>query len=380
MLKTCAMVKACGRRVSKHDAEWYDSDPSTLVKQYFNIGDVFVYDSLLKLLDYDNIEFINIDAPFDPAQAERIRASCRCVILRPSNYIHNFMPWGTFQEWIDALGLPVVCAGVGAQASIAAAFDLSPEQVRLWRSIADRTPSIGVRGAFSAEVLARHGIANVDIVGCPTMFRHLSPAIRLRHRPWSTTSRVAFSTRLHNSSLYTTNPAEYIAQQRALLIKMAAESDVSVAFHEDAEERAYFFRDGTRTREARTQFFKIGWFKDEAGDRVEALYVTSGFFTASAARYDAFIRDVDAALGYRVHSVLPALAAGTPAVLSAYDSRSMELAETFHIPAMTPDALIASAAGEIFRPDRFDRFVQGYGDRYATMRAHLDANGVSHRM
>jgi hypothetical protein len=228
-------VKACGQRLSKHHAEWYDVDPGVLVRQYFNIVDVFVYASLLKSIGYDNIEFVNIDVLFDPEKAERIKSNCRCIFLRPPNCIHDFMSWGTFQEWIDALDRPIVCAGVGAQASTATPFDLVPEQLRLWRSIAERTPSIGARGAFTAEVLARHGITDVDVVGCSTMFRHLSSSIALRHRPWSSATKVAFSTRLHNSDLYTRSSNDSINRQRGILIGLSAASKVSLVFHETRE-------------------------------------------------------------------------------------------------------------------------------------------------
>lgn len=36
--------------------------------------------------------------------------------------------------------------------------------------VAARSVSIGVRGHYTAEVLARLGIRNVDVIGCPSAF------------------------------------------------------------------------------------------------------------------------------------------------------------------------------------------------------------------
>ena len=46
--------------------------------------------------------------------------------------------------------------------------------------MADSTTSIGVRGAYSAQVLWDIGIKNVRIVGCPTAFRRNNPDLDIQ--------------------------------------------------------------------------------------------------------------------------------------------------------------------------------------------------------
>jgi hypothetical protein len=50
---------------------------------------------------------------------------------------------------------------------------LSSDIVRLFSMIAERN-EIGVRGEVDAEILAEHGIKNVRVIGCPSLFYHMN--------------------------------------------------------------------------------------------------------------------------------------------------------------------------------------------------------------
>ena len=59
-------------------------------------------------------------------------------------------------------------------------IELSDETKTVLRMMADSTTSIGVRGAYSAQVLWDIGIKNVRIVGCPTAFRRNNPYLKIQ--------------------------------------------------------------------------------------------------------------------------------------------------------------------------------------------------------
>ena len=68
----------------------------------------------------------------------------------------------------DKVLLPV---GIGFSTSdIRSAFQLSRDQAMTLSAIAERCVSVGVNGEFSAEVLAKYGIKNSVIIGCPSMY------------------------------------------------------------------------------------------------------------------------------------------------------------------------------------------------------------------
>jgi hypothetical protein len=104
------------------------------------------------------------------------------------------------------------------------------------------------------------------------------------------------------------------------------------------------------------------------------------FFSNVVAEYDAFIRSMDLALGFRVHGNLPALANRVPAIFVEYDQRSSELAETFSIPVLTMGDIATGGLEDFYRSDLWDRFNANYLDHYRRMRVFLDRNGMAHRL
>src|SRR5262249_22564141 len=75
---------------------------------------------------------------------------------------------------IQRAALPVVVFGLGSQAGLNGppGSSIAPETVRLLKVISDHSRKIAVRGAFTAEVCARFGISNVEVVGCQSVFWH----------------------------------------------------------------------------------------------------------------------------------------------------------------------------------------------------------------
>src|SRR5215207_10191304 len=96
---------------------------------------------------------------------------------------------------LERLRIPVIALGVGAQAPAHGRLELSAESLRVWRSIADRCTTVGVRGDYTAEVLWDIGVRNLRMVGCPTLFRARNPDLRIDLPPLESIDRVAFTLR-----------------------------------------------------------------------------------------------------------------------------------------------------------------------------------------
>lgn len=158
--------------VYDHDnVRWYNyKDVQRSIDHYHNIGDAFVFDSSLKLLKFDKLGVLPIMDP-NMEHIDRLREEYDYVFLRGSNYIHHEMDWQQAIPVLKRLGLPVLAFGIGAQAPVKGKLELSEETRTVLRMMADSTASVGVRGAYSAQVLWDLGIRNVRIVGCPTAFR-----------------------------------------------------------------------------------------------------------------------------------------------------------------------------------------------------------------
>ncbi len=112
--------------VYDHDSvRWYNYQQiQRYIDHYHNIGDAFVYDSSLKLMNFEKLGVVEIANP-DMAQIDKLREEYDYVFLRGSNYIHSQMDWRNTIEVLERLRLPVLGFGLGAQAPVKGKINLS---------------------------------------------------------------------------------------------------------------------------------------------------------------------------------------------------------------------------------------------------------------
>src|SRR5262245_16844568 len=106
---TNVVVMSPAGEVYDHDCvRWYDAQNiQRSIDHYHNIGDAFVYDSSLKLLDFNRLAVLEIREVKDDA-IDRFNAEYDYVFLRGSNYVHNDIDWGQAAENIEKLKIPVL--------------------------------------------------------------------------------------------------------------------------------------------------------------------------------------------------------------------------------------------------------------------------------
>ncbi len=375
-----ALVIYPAGEVYDHDkVRWYRAPMEKLLADYFNIGDMIVYDSTLKLLDYAHLEPMKIISPTE-ADIERYASEFDYIFVRGSNFIHEHMEWYRAVEVLERVKLPVYAIGVGAQASQNRTITLPESSKRLWQIVAERCAAIGVRGAFSAETLRHNGIGNVEVVGCPSIFRTRRRDLAIKVPDQREIRRVAFSLRREADKSYTADPAAYLRNQKAALLKVDSQSEMVMSSHGEQEEKAFFLRDDAAKEKAVAEFVRTGWWNGADDAAMRRIYEKQLFSFFDVERYDAFSCSIDLAVGYRVHGVLPAVAHGVPGVLVAYDTRSQELAETLKIPVVPEAALAEGGWRAVYQEAQIATLARSYAQSYDRMRDFLDRNGVPNRM
>jgi polysaccharide pyruvyl transferase WcaK-like protein len=371
------LVLSPAGRIYNHDnVEWYAHLQSKIEASYFNIGDMVVYDSTLKLLDFTDVQGCNIVNPTE--KNIEFYKGFDYFIVRASNFIHNNMEWERALDVLNSVQLPIFAIGVGAQASGSGTYKLEGKNLQFWKTVSERSTVIGVRGAFTAELLAANGIKNVEIVGCPSIFRACRRNLRIEQN--AKIERVAFSIRREADSSYASEVTRYREVQRELLLQFARRFDVRVTIHGEIEEKAFFYRNREMMARAREIFAHEQWWTPETKDEMEAIYRDRLFFFLKVADYDDFIRTQDLAVGYRVHGVLPALANGVPGILVKYDSRSTELANTHSIPSIELSDVDSIDIDRLITETSFSDFNKIFAMRYDKMQFVLEQNGLQHRM
>lgn len=376
--KALVMIPA-GARYEHDKIKLHRWPVERVIDTYSNIGDLMVYDSTLKLLAFADVEVANI-IDFTDKDVDRYNAEFDFVFLRGSNFIHEFMQWERAGELIERLRIPVFAIGVGAQAESNRRIELPPEARRVWAGIADHCAQIGVRGAFSAQVLADNGIKNAEVVGCPSVFRARNEKLQLNVKDSYDIRKIAFSLRRETGKGYARNIAEYLTTQRDFMLRLDKESDLTVTLHGEREEKAFFFRHPERIITAINTLRDNGWLTGQNEAQILKIYENQLFFNRSVEQYDEFIRAMDMAIGYRVHGILPALANGIPGVLVDYDERSKELAETHCIPLISEEQVATESWRDIYKPELFEPFQRAFPQKYRIMRDFLNRNSVPHRL
>jgi polysaccharide pyruvyl transferase WcaK-like protein len=378
MRKILVMIPA--GEVYDHDCvRWYVTKNQALgIDHYHNIGDAFVHDSSLKLLDYDIVSDLDIRSAM-PDAIDRYNAEYEYCFLRGSNYLNAEMDWENAVAVIEKLKIPVIAFGIGAQAPTHGTLQLSDATKRVMRAIADRCETMGVRGAYTADVLWDIGIKNTRIIGCPTLFRHRDPNRRVNLKPLDQVRTVGYTLRREVSKTYARDIAQYLGVQRQTLLQAAERFDVTVFAQGETEEKKIVLGTQAQRETAIAALTKANWFQG-ADDKLLALYRARLFYSDVVAQYDAAVRSQDLVLGYRLHGNLMALANGVPSIYFTYDSRTAEFAETFDIPAYDVFSGKKFVLEEYWSQARFERFNRAYYQGYRAMRDFLEENGIAHRM
>jgi polysaccharide pyruvyl transferase WcaK-like protein len=291
------------------------------------------------------------------------------------------MRWNKTIEVLKRLKIPVVAWGIGAQAPVKGKIELSDETKTVLRMMADSTTSIGVRGAYSAQVLWDIGIKNVRIVGCPTAFRRNNPDLNIQLPSLDKVHTAGITVRREVSPTYAQDIKKYLTFHRDLVKDLAARFDVVLMAQGEVEEKKIVFGTAEQREEAfaalRANKWVSEWYLDET---MEKLHRERLFYSDVVADYEALVQQKDMVLGYRLHGNLMALANGVPSVYFTYDSRTVEFAETFQIPSFDVFSGKPFRLEDYWDQSLFDKFNRAYHHTYREMRQFLVENGVDTKM
>jgi hypothetical protein len=374
------VISPAGKVVNHDEVVTYaHGDPEKSVRQFMNIGDAFVYDSSLKILDFS--ELVPIYTPQDEkdqaAHIEQIN-QLDYVFLRGSNYINTSGKWDAVTALLEKTTVPIIAFGVGLQAPDTATQFVNESTRRFLQLIADRSVTLGVRGELSQNALATIGIRNTRIFGCPTAFRSAQPEIRLRHADPASIERLGFTLRRNTHGRQTL--------QRYLMRTLSDQYRTTIFCAGELEEKAIYYagrgeledRSGVMTTAVQALTDQDWLFG--AGDPLLALYRSSLAVFESVADFESEMRKMSAVTGFRLHGNLMALANSIPALYVTYDSRTREFVDTLGIPFVESRMMDKFSFRKEWEKADFARFERTYAERFRDLVSFLDENGMRHRL
>src|SRR4051812_17072280 len=135
-----------------------------------NVGDHFIEAAVRRLLGEERVYHrFSVRRPLRAAEVAAINETACAVVCGTNLYQHDWESALTPQV-LDALRVPVIPCGVGGSAATLAERHVSAATRDMIRALHARCAVGGVRDPYSAEVVARTGVRNAVLTGCPVLF------------------------------------------------------------------------------------------------------------------------------------------------------------------------------------------------------------------
>lgn len=349
---------------------------STLTQDVFNsnTGNFLFQHAVWESLDIDGAELTA-----NSTLSERRKSSDADIAAVNEKFDHFVVPFANafrpdfvkqldrLSDSIERLTIPVSVVGVGAQAPASMSLeDLAPIREatkRFVSAVLDRSPSIGVRGEFTAKFLADLGFGSehVDIIGCPSLFR-CGPDYRVEKN------------------------AASLPEDAALALNLTPEvpgiGQFSLEQAEKNRRLTYIAQDGHDLR-----LLLWGVTRPNVSDLNAPIHISHPLyrdgrmlmFVDQWTWFDYLSRQ-DFAYGTRFHGNVAALMAGIPAMLLAHDSRTIELADYHQMPHRTVTKFTEPiSAAELYEQTDLTAFNEAIPKGFARYRAFLERHHLHHK-
>lgn len=339
-----------------------------------NSGNMLFYSAVHRALSVPGTELVPDAYYFErpAATAKDVRKVNeeydRVVLPMANSYRDTFLPHLERLAWMtEQLTIPVNVIGIGAQLPYGTKFDTLPDDYvrvvkRFTAAVLDKSASIGVRGEYTAEMLEHLGFPSdgIRVIGCPSMFGNgqLGPLERRTDRldasspiAISYTPKVKGVDQLVNANTERYPNSVIIPQQHhRLALMLWGENPGSY----------------NRRMPIHTE---------------HPLYVQDRMrFFVDAKPWTDFMATQHFTFGTRIHGNVAGVLAGTPAVVLAHDSRTVELSRYHGIPWRLFAELPADIdAQELYENADFDEFGKRQPETFQQYRdflAHNDLENV----
>lgn len=337
--------------------------------QFINIGDIVYANAGAMLTSGRNFEAWNFRMTAEEVNEKYSKViffiPCR---IAPPPYDRDGYPYEYVTRFIEKLRIPFFSLGESIQAR---QYDyepgfhksLSPAVVRYLRVIGDKSPVVGTRGYYSAEVLDSLGVKNALPLGCPSLYLN-GPSLRdtLLDVP-KNPEKVAVC-----YSNYQGNPHSRIDD----FLRMASQNNYHYVEQVFGLLTQVLYYPG-KVRAA--DIYAARRFYKDLAPVVALLKQNRVRYFTNYSLWKDFLGSMDFVFGARMHGLTPALHAGKPAVFIAHDSRVREMCEFFSLPFVAEHDLPASIDINYFlsRCDytaTFSRYQDAYSRFVQTLRSH----------
>ena len=301
-----------------------------------NTGNLFIGEGmrhhLIRLFpDIEKIRYLTIGQieNDDYVTAEWANQNFDFIVMAAANMINDSVHLDTLANFVETTNLPFFIFGAGAQAADKNAnINVSPSVTKLLKIAAERSHSVGVRGDYTAHIVEKTGIKNIEIMGCPSMYLNTGKPHAVETPISKNIQKAAIFTKrddLKHHSYPTLSAFQAKQYQDAALrnfyyIIQTNYSEAWLAFHQEI--------DSKKVSDILSSF---RYPKDAYGKMTKKLMQQLRIFFRFHEWRD-FIKTLDFTYGARFHGNMMSVMHHTPALFICHDSRTIELCEFLDLP------------------------------------------------
>lgn len=305
-----------------------------------NTGNLFIGHGLFHGVDCAHKAF---HPGFGAIPAERLHEHFDMLFVPASNFVGNGVDLTAHADYFARTKLPIFCFGLGSQLRPGEAPDLKPGTERMLRLLSERGGSIGVRGAFTAEVLWRMGIRNTSMVGCPSLLGLQAPALERLATAIPTLDKIALNLS-NNVRRHALHPDAMRSAENALFQRLIGENAFYILQNERPEMELLAAMSAGDSAKVADAVQRIADIFDISGSRddLKAFLERRVRIFFGVEDWVGCMATMSLAIGSRFHGNVAALLAGTPSLCLVHDMRTRELCELLRLPHIVLDRRIAA--------------------------------------
>jgi len=343
------------------------------VESGHNLGNILIGNGVRSVLDGEMLNWQQVPTP------QEANERCGHVVIPAANFLWKEFDFGYMADYLERTVLPVTIVGLGAQTNDRSiSSPIHANTLRLVKLVAERSAFLGVRGFYTAEVLAAHGIHNVEIIGCPSLYTTRNPTIRVDIKRLVDLGNVTvnFSRRVAGHSFR----PECLRTLENAVLEFALQYNCDFVAQDELEELALCADNQETQSQAITEYFSSAKPKE-----VLDYFRRNTKFFRDVESWGAYIRTRSATVGSRFHGNLISLINGVPALTIVHDSRTMEMCSLLgmpriHVCELDQSRMSVRDLSQTIQSADFTQFERSYRALYARFVKFLGCNGLSHRL
>ena len=314
-----------------------------------NSGNLVFQYAVSKIVDAEKVYVSRAETPYSDASAV---ADVSHVVFPAANHLRLGADWSGLNGYLNNVKVPLVLFGLGAQSPHISgeqdtidAMKRDPHLVRLVDILKEKASFVSVRGAYTQRVCEEMGLHNTHLFGCPSAMingnrnlgqqleskiqnvKHIeSPSLGIAAAAPFEISNESKKLEVERKLIawLTGTKGMYLQQSGAVVSMLASNGRWNELPENSRKSIARILSPESDTKE------------------IEGLMLEKGRFFVNVPEWIKAIEGLDIVMGTRIHGNMAALAAGTPGILCAHDSRTGELGRTMRIPSISIENLKTS--------------------------------------